>query len=90
MGAAGARDEIGVAQADDQLLQVGPGEILFGGNLRQRRRPGPEMTAELDHQADAVLALRAERDGAAAMEGGPVRRGWDRRGSGQGTVLNPE
>jgi hypothetical protein len=45
------------------------------------------MATELDHQADAVLALRAEGDGAAAVEGELLR---GRRRDGQGTVLNPE
>jgi hypothetical protein len=50
------------------------------------------VPAELDHQPDAVLALRAEGDRAAAMEG-QAGRGRDSDGaggSGQGTILNPE
>ena len=68
----------------DELLEVGPGEVLLGRDLREGGRPLAEMPAELDHQSNAVLALGGERDGAAAMEcrsGGRV---------GQGLILNPE
>ena len=68
VGAAGADHQARLAQADDQLLQVGAREILLGGDLGEGRRTGAEMAPELDHQADAVLALGAERDGAAAVE----------------------
>ena len=69
VGAAGAHDEAGLAQADDELLEVGAREVLLGGDLGERRRTGPEVAPELDHQPHAVLALRAEGDGAAAVEG---------------------
>ena len=42
----------------------------------RRRRPGPEVPPELDHQPHAVLALRAEGDGAAC------RGTWARGGVG--------
>jgi hypothetical protein len=42
------------------------------------------MAAELDHQPDAVFALRREGHGAAAVEG------WPAGGVRQETVLNPE
>ena len=68
VGAARADDEAGFAQADDELLEVGAREVLLGRDLGQGRRTGPVVPPELDHQADAVLALRAEGDGAAAVD----------------------
>ena len=78
VGATGAHDEAGFAQADDELLEVGAREVLLGGDLGERRRTGPVVPPELDHQAHAVLALRAEGDGAAAVEG--RRAAWSPAG----------
>ena len=75
VGAAGAHDEAGVAQADHELLEVGPRQVLLGGDLGQAGRPGAVVAAELDHQPNAVLALRREGDGAAAVEAGFVCSG---------------
>jgi hypothetical protein len=87
--AAGAPDEAGVAEAHDQLLEVGAGKVLFGRDLREAGRALAEVSAQLDHQPDTVLALGRERDGAAAMEGRADRGvGLDRLG--QGCGLNPE
>ena len=90
MGAAGAGDEAGVAEAHHELLEVGPREVLVGGDLGEARRPGPEPPAELDHQPDAVLALRAEGDGAGAVERRAMAWRGGRERLRQGTVLNPE
>ena len=84
VGASRRDDEAGVAEAHHQLLEIRPGEVLLGRDLRERGRPLAEMPAELNHEPDAVLALRRERDGAAAVEGRAGCR------VGQGTVLNPE
>ena len=67
-GAPGRDDESGVAQAHHELLEVRSRELLFGGDLGQAGRPGAVVASELDHQPDAVLALRREGDGAAAVE----------------------
>ena len=79
VGAAGADDEAGVAEAHDELLEVRPREVLLGGDLGQAGRPGPVVPGELDHEPDAVLALRAEGDGAGAVEGGTGRDGKGQR-----------
>jgi hypothetical protein len=47
-------------------------KVLFGGDTGQRGRPRPVMSGQLDHQADAVLTLRGEGDGAGSVEGRPV------------------
>ena len=88
--AAGAGHETGLAEADDQLLEIRAREVFLGGDLRERRRTHAVMAPELDHQPDAVLALRGEGDGAAAVIAGRVaQRGRDGgRGSGQGNVLD--
>ena len=91
VGAAGAGDEAGIAEAHDELLEIGPGEVLVGGHLGEARRTGAEPPTELDHQPDAVLALRAERDRARAVERqARVRGGCGRDLARQGKVLNPE
>ena len=41
VGAAGRDDEAGLAQADDELLEVGPREVLLGGDPGQRGGAGP-------------------------------------------------
>ena len=41
VGAAGADDEAGLAEADDELLQVGARQVLLGGDLGERGRAGP-------------------------------------------------
>ena len=87
VGAAGRGHEAGVAQAHDELLEVGAGELLLGGDLGEARRALSEVPPELHHQPDAVLAFRAEGDGAGAVEDGP---GVGRCRVGQGRVLNPE
>ena len=86
--AAGAGDEAGVAEAHDELLEVGPRQVLVGGDVRQAGRSGPEPTPELDHEPHAVLALRTEGDGARSMEGRAGRGGGQRLR--QWTILNPE
>ena len=67
--AAGAGHETGLAKADDELLEIGAREVLLGGDLGQARRTRPVVAPELDHEPDAVLALRGEGDGAAAVVG---------------------
>ena len=64
---AGADHEAGLAQADDQLLQVGPREVLLGGHPGEAGRAGAVVPRQLDHQPHAVLALRGEGDGAGAV-----------------------
>ena len=73
VGAARGDDEAGVAKHERELLEVCPRHVLGRGDLRERRGPCAEMPPELDHQPNAVLALRAERDGARAVERGPMR-----------------
>ena len=73
--APGRHDEAGVAQAHHELLEVRPGQLLLGGDLGQAGRPGAVVATELDHQPDAVLALRREGDGAAAVELGAGAQG---------------
>ena len=80
MGAAGADDEAGFAQVDDELLEVGARQVLLGGDPGQAGRAGAVVAGELDHQPHAVLALRREGDGAGAVVGGPLDGG----GSGSG------
>ena len=75
VGAAGGDDQAGVAEAHRQLLEVGAREVLRGRDLGEARRPGPEVPPELDHEPHAVLALRAEGDGAGAMERGSGAQG---------------
>jgi hypothetical protein len=87
VGAARARDQPGIAEAHHELLEVGARELLLGGDLGEARRTLAVMPTELDHQPDAVLALRAEGDGAGAVEGGTGRGGGRMR---QGRILNPE
>src|SRR4029078_7064713 len=87
VGAARARDQSGVAEAQHELLEVGAGELLLRGDLGEARGTLPEVPPELDHEPDAVLALRAEGDGAGAVKHGPGRLGC---GVGQRRVLNPE
>ncbi len=87
VSAASAGDQPGVAEAHHELLEVGAGELLLRGDLGEARGTLPEMPPELDHEPDAVLALRAEGDGAGAVEHGPGRLGC---GVGQRRVLNPE
>ena len=76
VGAAGAETPAGVAEAHDELLEIGARQLLLGGDLGQAGRPGAVVARELDHQPDAVLALRREGDGAAAVELGPGAQGW--------------
>ncbi len=71
VGAARADDEAGLAQVDDELLEVGPGQVLLGGDAGQAGRSGAVVAGELDHEPDAVLALRGERDGARAVVARP-------------------
>ena len=73
-GAAGGDDEAGVAEAGDELLEVGARQVLVGGDLREARRAFAEAPPELHHEPDAVLALRAEGEGAGAMERGSLRQ----------------
>ncbi len=77
-GAAGGHDEAGVPEARDELLEVGARQVLVDRDLREARGPGPVAPPELHHEPDAVLALRAEGDGAGSVEG---------RARGQGSVL---
>jgi len=79
-------DQSGVAEDERQLLQVRPRQVLGRGDLRQRSWTLTVVSSELHHQPDAVLALRAEGDGAGAVEA------WSRgrRGVRQGSILNPD
>jgi hypothetical protein len=88
VSAAGADDEAGVAEAHHELFEVRPRQVLVGGDVGQAGRARPEPTPELDHQADAVFALRAEGDGARTMKGRPGGVAGLRLC--QGSVLNPE
>ena len=74
-GAAGGDDEAGVPEARHELLQVGARQVLVRGDLREAGRPGAVAAPELDHEPDAVLALRGEGDGAGSMEARAVRQG---------------
>ena len=87
VGAAGADDEAGLAQADDELLQVGPRQVLLGGDLGQRgrarcRNAAPSWTISRTPyspfvlKAMAPLPWKAGRGSAWASE------------SGQGTCLD--
>ncbi len=77
-GAAGRVDEPGLAERDDELLEVGPRQVLLGGDVRQAhghgRLAGP-TAGQLDEHPDAVLALRAEGDGAGGVEGADAQGG---------------
>ena len=97
VGAAGRDDEAGVTEDERELLEVGARHVLGGGDLGEAGRPGAEMPPELDHQPNAVLALRGERDGARPVERGPMRTGrcglrgaLGGRGGAQEDVLNPK
>ena len=68
-GAARAGDEAGLAQADHELLQVGPGQVLVVGHLGQADGSVPVVAGQLHHQADAVLAAGREVEGAGRGEG---------------------
>ena len=68
VGAARAGDEAGVAQADHELLQVGPRQLLVVGDLGQADRSVAVVAGELDHEAHAVLAARREVDRARGGE----------------------
>ena len=74
-GAARGRDEAGVPEAGDELLQVGARQVLVQRDLGEAGRPGAVAAPELDHEPDAVLALRGEGDGAGTMEARAVRQG---------------
>ena len=49
VGAAGAGHEAGIAEAHDELLEIGPGEVLVGGHLGEARRTGAEPPTKLNH-----------------------------------------
>ena len=89
-GAAGRDDEAGVAEAGHQLLEVGAREVLVERDLGEARRPGPVAPPELDHEPDAVLALRAEGDGAGSVEGRARGQGWVLVGSSADDAGVPE
>ena len=72
---AGGHDESGVPEGHHELLQVGARQILVGGDGREAGRPGAEVARELGHQPHAVLALRAEGDGAGAVERDALAQG---------------
>jgi hypothetical protein len=66
-GAARRGDDPGLPERDGELLEVGPRQRLVDRDLRQRDRHGrvrPPATGKLDEHPHAVLALRAEGDGA--------------------------
>ena len=67
MGAALAVDNARVAQAANDLLQVGARKILLLSDVGQRNRLTVIHTGEGNHEAHPVLAARAERNGAAAV-----------------------
>ena len=56
-GAARAAHELGIAEADHELLQVGARQILRDGDLGEAGRAAAVVGRELHHQADAVFAL---------------------------------
>ena len=82
-GATGAGDDARLPEGDSELLEVGPRQVLVRSDLREAdgdRRVGRPAPGQLDEHADAVLALRAEGDGAGRMEG-PVAQGSGPRGA---------
>ena len=87
VGAARAGDEARVAEAHHELLEVGPRQVLVRGDLGEARGTGPEPTAQLDHQPDAVFALRAEGDGAASRGTTAGRDGRGAPGSADGSSM---
>src|SRR5450759_1962879 len=71
VGAARGGDDARLPERDHQLLQVRPWQRLIHGDLRERDRHGrlwPPVARELDEHPHAVLALRAEGDGAGGVE----------------------
>ena len=82
MRTTGAGDEARFAEVDDELLEIRAREVLLRGDLGETGRTGAVVASELDHQPDAVLALRAEGDGAGPVIGRPRERR-----DGQGWVL---
>ena len=67
VGAASALHQFGVAEADDELLEVGPRQVFLLGDVRQAGGPVSVPLGELRHQPHAVLALRGEGNGAGAV-----------------------
>jgi hypothetical protein len=67
VGATRAANEAGVAQAKDELFEIGSRQFLLLGYLGQARGAAPVPAGELSHQAHPVLALRGEGNGAGAV-----------------------
>ena len=67
MGAALAVDNARVAQAANDLLQVGAWQVFLFGDVGQRDRLAVVHAGEGNHEAHPVLAARAERDGTTAV-----------------------
>src|SRR4051812_4781239 len=67
-------NEPGFTQADDELLQVWPGQGFVVGHLREADRTTAMVACQLDHHAHAVLASRGEVHGARAGKDAPRAR----------------
>jgi len=63
-----AIDNPRVAQATDDLLEVGAWQVFGFGDVGEGDRLAFIHTGEGDHESNAVLATGAERDGACPME----------------------
>ena len=68
MRAALAVDDPRVAEAANDLLQVGAWQVFLLGDVGQRDRLAVIHASEGHHEAHPVLTARAERDGAAAVQ----------------------
>ena len=89
MGAASGTDEAGVAQDERELLEMRPWEVVLSRDLGEAGRPAAVVAAELDHEPDAVLTLRRERDRAGPVEARSVG-GCGVRGRGLGRGRDTE
>ena len=83
VGAAGADDEAGFAQAHDELLEVGARQVLLGGDLREARRArsrsagraGPSAGRRTRPSCEKETAPEPWNAGRAAACDGWVREG---------------
>jgi hypothetical protein len=68
---AGAGDQAGFTQADDELLEIGPRQRLVLRHLRQADGAAAVVARQLDHEARSVFAARREMDRARAGKDAP-------------------
>ena len=70
MSAAGRRDEAGVAKADDELLEVGPGKVLLGGDSSagDMSLDDSSLSTDADSMADESLLATGDGETAPAPE----------------------